>query len=296
MSGPAVQDIELRDRISECGWYHTMKLAPNIVTPGWFDTRGIVDDVGFPADLSGRRCLDVGTFDGFWAFEMERRGADEVVAVDLLDPAAHDWPANTSTETIKGLLPENGRKGAGFDIAQQALGSRVQRVERSVYELSEGVDGSFDFAYVGSLLMHLRDPVRALERVRDVCRGAVIVVDAIDLALTLLHPRRPVATLDARGRPWWWKANLAGLARMVDAAGLTVIGEPRRIYIPRGKAQPRPSLRPASVMRTVRAMLRSDVRRQAVLAAVRGDPQGVIHARPAPQRDVPRPLRKAAPA
>ncbi len=296
MNESAVQNAELRDRIGQCAWYHTMNLAPGLVTPGWFDTRGIVEKVGFPRSLAGKRCLDVGTFDGFWAFEMERRGADEVVAVDLLDPAAHDWPANTSRETIRGLMPGKGEKGAGFDIVHQVLGSEVRRVERSVYDLSEGTDGWFDFGYVGSLLMHLRDPVRALERIRSVCRGEVIVVDAIDLVLTLLHPRRPVATLDARGRPWWWKANLAGLARMVDAAGLTVVGEPRRIYIPRGQGQPRPSLRPTPLLRTARAMLKSDVRRQAVLAAVRGEPQGEVHARPADRRDLPAPLRESAAA
>jgi hypothetical protein len=83
---------------------------------------------------------------------------------------------------------------------------------------------------------------------------------------------------------------------MVDAAGLAVVGEPRRIYIPRGQGQPRPSVRPAPLLRTARAMVKSDIRRQAFLAAVRGDPQGVVHARPADRRDLPAPLRESAPA
>ena len=29
------------------------ELAPGVVTPGWFDTRGIVERVGFPGDLAG---------------------------------------------------------------------------------------------------------------------------------------------------------------------------------------------------------------------------------------------------
>ena len=43
--------------------------------------------------LDGKRCLDVGTYDGFWAFEIEQRGAKEVVAVDVLDPRRWDWPS-----------------------------------------------------------------------------------------------------------------------------------------------------------------------------------------------------------
>ena len=63
-------------------WYHTIELAPGLVTPGWFDLRPIVDLMPWP-DVRGRRCLDIGTYDGFLAFEMERRGADEVVALDI---------------------------------------------------------------------------------------------------------------------------------------------------------------------------------------------------------------------
>ncbi len=37
------------------------------------------------------RVLDVGTWDGFWAFEMERRGAD-VVALDVEHESEYDWP------------------------------------------------------------------------------------------------------------------------------------------------------------------------------------------------------------
>src|SRR5215207_2037934 len=74
-------------------WYHSIELAPGAVTPGWFDTRSIVRKLPFPASLEGRRCLDVATFDGFWAFEMERRGAAQTIGIDVLDPLRWDWPA-----------------------------------------------------------------------------------------------------------------------------------------------------------------------------------------------------------
>ena len=43
----------------------------------------MVERFGLPASLAGKTALDVGTADGFWAFEMERRGAARVVAIDL---------------------------------------------------------------------------------------------------------------------------------------------------------------------------------------------------------------------
>ncbi len=108
---------------------------------------------------------------------------------------------------------------------------------------------------MGSLLLHLRDPVRALERVASVCRGEALIVDAVDPYLTLVHRRLPVAALDARGRPWWWKPNLAGLVRMVEAAGLSPTARPRLVYIPPGADQRRPRLRPREVASSVRALL-----------------------------------------
>ena len=50
---------------------------------GWFDLRPFVADYHLPERMDGMRVLDVGTWDGFWAFEFERRGA-EVVGLDIL--------------------------------------------------------------------------------------------------------------------------------------------------------------------------------------------------------------------
>jgi len=265
-------EASLAQRVGELDWYHTIELAPGVVTPGWLDTRRIVDEVPLPASLEGMRCLDVGTFNGFWAFEMERRGAAEVVAVDVLDPADWDWPARAAPETIAAI----GRRhagGIGFEIAREALGSSVERLGRSVYDLDPDELGQFDVVYLGSLLVHLRDPVRALERVREVCRGTLIVVDGVDPLLTLLFRRRPVATLEGYGRPWWWNANPAGLARMVDGAGFDIVSGPRRIYVPPGPGWPARRFNPRGVF--------DRKGRYGLLVAWKGDPHAVIVARPA---------------
>lgn len=254
-------------------WYHTIELAPGLVTPGWFDTRSVVRELPFPESLRGQRCLDVATFDGFWAYEMERRGAEEIHAIDVLDPYRWDWPVGSTEETVAAI---NRRKegGRGFDVAHRALGSRVIFEERSVYDLDPAAVGEFDFVYVGSLLLHLRDPVRALEAVRSVCRGQLLIVDNIHLPLTWLHPRRAVADFDGIGRPWWWKPNLAALVRVLRSAGFEPHGTPKRFYMPPGRGHPgrRQTLRPGA--------LRSAEGRHLALTAVRGDPHAAILAQP----------------
>jgi tRNA (mo5U34)-methyltransferase len=262
----------LREEVAALEWYHTLELAPGVVTPGWFDTRTVVSSLPIPASLEGKRCLDVGTFDGFWAFEMERRGADEVVGVDVLNPADFDWPPNTTEEVVEAMARRKGA-GHGFEVAKRCFGSSVTRHELSVYDVDPDALGTFDFVYLGSLLLHLRDPVRALERLRAVCTGQLLIVDSIDLLLTLLFPRRPTASLDVRARPWWWTANVAGIARMVEAANFRVAAKPGRIFMPPGTGQPLPPLRP-------RLML-SEHGREAVLKRLKGDPHVVLTAAPA---------------
>lgn len=251
-------------------WYHTLELAPGVVTPGWFDTRKVVGQLPFPSSLAGQRCLDVATFDGFWAFEMERRGAAETVAIDLLDMSEADWPV-TSSAAAKAAIGRR-KEEDGFVIAREALGSTVERLEMSVYDLDPEIVGTFDFVYVGSLLIHLRDPVRALERVRSVCRGRLLLVDNVHLGLTLRHPRRPVAALDGVGRPWWWKMNMAALVRVVEAGGFAPVQRPTRIWMPPGPGQGRP--------RPSRQLLRSEDARERFVGALRGDPHGVVLAEP----------------
>lgn len=272
---PVPDDRDVAARVAAHDqWYHTLELAPGVTTPGWYDLRPVIDRVPFPDDLSGRRCLDVATFDGFWAFAMEARGADEVVAIDLLDPGAWDWPA-TATEEARVAIGRRKEGGSGFEIAHAALGSRVERHELSVYDLSPERVGTFDFVYVGSLLLHLRDPVRALEAVASVCRDTMLLVDAIDLPLTLRLPRRPVAALDGLARPWWWKPNRAGLLRMLASAGFDPVAPPRQVLMTPGAGQPRPGPR-----RAARA-LRHREGRTVVFRTWAGDPHLAVLARPA---------------
>src|SRR3954470_24043317 len=155
----------LAEQVRELTWYHTIELPEGVVTPGHFDTRGAVQHVPLPADMSGMRVLEVGTWDGFWAFEMERRGAD-VVALDLDDERELDWPPRRRPKEF----PEN-KRGQGFEVARELLGSNVERVVCNVYDATPERLGLFDLVFCGSVLIHLRDQFLALERIASVCSG-----------------------------------------------------------------------------------------------------------------------------
>ena len=239
---------------------------------GWFDLRDMPDKVGLPASLAGQRCLDVGTFDGFWAFAMERRGAAEVVAADVPDPAEWDWPVDAPPAAIAELRARH-EAAAGFPIAREALGSR------------EGADRAQRLRARPRGRRALRPRLRRLAaaaparpgrrtgaRARRVPRGASIV-DAIDLPLSLVLPRRPSATVDGLGRPWWWRPNRAGLVRMVEAAGFTLEARARTVLMPPGAGQPKATGRAALTH------LRSRVGRELLFSGDVGAPHAAIHAR-----------------
>jgi tRNA (mo5U34)-methyltransferase len=227
--------------VQALNWYHTIELPGGVTTAGWFDTRAALKKMWFPESLEGKRCLDVGTCDGFWAFEMEKRGASAVVGIDVDDLSLRDMPAFTNA-------PPGDRAGGTFGLAKQAMGSSATRVPVNVYDATPEALGRFDFAFVGAILLHLRDPVRALTAVRSVT-DELLIGDVIWLTGTRLFRKRPVAMLHGVATSRWWTVNLAGLQRMCVSAGFEVVDAGGPYYVPFGPGHPGRSthrLRPAS--------------------------------------------------
>jgi tRNA (mo5U34)-methyltransferase len=156
-------------------WYHRIELSPGIFTPGINDSQRVLELLELPADLHGKRVLDIGTRDGFFAFECERRGAD-VVAVDYV-PAA----------------------STGFGIAAKLIGSNVRYVRENISKMDPERFGHFDVVLMLGLLYHLRDPLSALDTVRDlatdvlflethVCDDYFVLPDGSVVAARDVHP------------------------------------------------------------------------------------------------------------
>jgi SAM-dependent methyltransferase len=119
------------------------------------------------------------------------------------------------------------------------VGSSAERVSCSVYHLTaEAVGGQVDFAFSADILIHLRDPVRALERIRDVLvpGGTLRVFEPFSIRSTLVAPRRPMANFSAHNSAFnWWYPNLAAIRAWLGAAGFAGI---RRVGFHRPPAVP----------------------------------------------------------
>lgn len=203
--------------VSEIDWYHTIDLPGGVVTPGAFDHRRYVHRYGLPERLDGMRVLDVATYDGFWAFEMERRGAAEVVALDIETFAQLDLPPSVRRAATPADLER--RIGRGFELASDLLGSRVRRVTSSIYDLSPDELGTFDLVFLGSLLLHLTNPVRALQNVASVTAGSAVIAECY-------HPMIPSPFARYQGGKHncvWWHYSLGALEQMIADAGFSRI-------------------------------------------------------------------------
>lgn len=204
-------------------WYHTIEVRPGVFTDGTVDHREM-SRVLLPGDLRGQHCLDVGTFDGYWAFTMEERGAERVAAIDLERFDQAEWPPRNRPR----LLADGGdaEPGERFKLAHRLRASRVERVLTPIYEIEPGrTGGTFDQIVLSDLLLHVRDPIGALEAVRTVLRpgGRLLVAEEVNVRLSIASPRRAAARLQTGWTDYgWWQANVAGLREWLHQAGFRI--------------------------------------------------------------------------
>lgn len=208
---------ELARRASQIEWYHTFDLGHGIVTPGAFDHSPIVQNYRLPERLSGQRVLDVACFDGFWAMEFERRGAEEVVALDIRNARELDLPTPVRERMTQEELDRP--MGDGFSLVHEAKQSKVRKVHCNVYDLGPDVAGTFDIVHIGDVLLHLQNPAKALQKLRSVTRGYALISDIFDPRLDRL---REFPLFEYRGGLEdcvWWYFSLGGLWKMISDAG-----------------------------------------------------------------------------
>ncbi len=134
-------------------WFHTFALnrAEEIYAPGYArDHRYRVPAI--PESFEGLSVLDIGSFDGFYAFLAEARGAERVVAVD--NEQYLDWVRARWGIELEG--------GEGFRAIHRLLGSGVEYRKLDAFDLDR-LGESFDFIFCCGILHRVEAPTRLLE-------------------------------------------------------------------------------------------------------------------------------------
>ena len=204
-----MNETELRARAGKMSWFHNIQLSPTFVTPGATDVNDTIRSLKMPERLDGKRFLDLGTWDGGIAFEAERRGASEVIAIDIWDDAIYGGCG-------KGLHPCE----KTFRLAQEVLGSKVQGIRMDVMDVTPENLGQFDVISMCGVLYHLRFPLLALEKVRAICRDLFLLETLYDL-ISIPTP----AAAFYPGREFendpttWWGGNPPCISAWLLSAG-----------------------------------------------------------------------------
>ncbi|MBS2037266.1 DUF1698 domain-containing protein [bacterium] len=196
-------------------WVHRIPLPEGRYTPGDWDTAQTLEQLQLPEDLTDKTVLDVGTWDGFYAFEAERRGARRVLATDHFCWSGEGWGTR-----------------AGFDLAHRLLNSKVEALDIDIPDISPETVGVFDVVLLTGVLYHLKEPLQALERVASVTKELLVLETLVDLtfmsqpALTFHRGRSQPFSLYRHWRldsTTWFAPNEAAVIAMLEQAGFARI-------------------------------------------------------------------------
>ncbi len=187
-------------KLNELGWYHSIELPDGQVIPGLLtleQLRTRISRFPLPADLTGKRVLDIGAWDGWFTFEMERRGAS-VLAVD-----------SARQET--------------FFEAKKLLNSKAEYLVEDVCYLTSKDVGHFDIVLFFGVLYHLKHPLLALERLCELCTDT-LCMDTLVIDEPARPEERPILefyeTTELGGQyDNWCAPNTSCLLAFVRTAG-----------------------------------------------------------------------------
>ena len=143
---------DFSDQLREIGWYHSFELPGGAKINGYMTLEWQQERWSrfpIPADLTGKRVLDIGAWDGWFSFEAERRGA-VVTSLDCQEQPNYLW-------------------------LHQKLGSKADYRNLDVFELPWVDLGKFDIVFCLGVLYHLRHPLWGLEILCALATDVVIV-------------------------------------------------------------------------------------------------------------------------
>jgi tRNA (mo5U34)-methyltransferase len=196
---------DIAAEVQKIRWFHSIDLGNGIVTQGADTSPLRVKMLHLPDSLAGKTVLDIGSWDGFFAFECERRGAKRVLATDSYCWSGQGW----------------GTKD-GFNLARRTLKSKVEDLDIDVLDLSPERVGVFDLVICLGVLYHMRDPLQALERIASVTGERLILDTHVDL---LMMKRPAIAFYEGKelnNDPTnWCGPNPAAVKAMLRTVGFS---------------------------------------------------------------------------
>ncbi|HTL28093.1 MAG TPA: class I SAM-dependent methyltransferase [Tepidisphaeraceae bacterium] len=176
----APQNIEF----SDCDFYHVMDLPGHGTVGGQWDLRGFEDAYLGNVGFNGKRALEFGTASGFLYRHMHRNGAD-VIGFDLAAEGSWDFVPFAKLDLAKyreGMRVAIHRMKRGWWYANNLFSVKGKVIYGDVYNLPNALN-PVDISVFGMILLHLRDPFRALHNAARLTREKIVITE--------IHPDQP---------------------------------------------------------------------------------------------------------
>lgn len=164
--------------VDDCYFYHTMDIPGHGTVHGEWDLRGREYQYLGGFDFSGKRVLELGAASGALTMYMEAQGA-EVVAYDLSPDFSWDVVPFAGLDLAQFDVQRRDhlrRLNNGFWLNHAAHESSAKLMHGSIYDVPSPI-GAVDVATFASILLHVREPFRALQSALRLVENTVIVTD-----------------------------------------------------------------------------------------------------------------------
>ena len=196
--------------LDDCSWYHSTELPDGTFIEGHWDLRGSESAYLGNVPLQGRRVFEAGPASGFLTYWMEHQGAEVTcfeagydAKFEYLPPVDNTDYQAWQIEFMNGI----GRLNNSWWLQHRVRNSSARIAYGDIYNLPEDI-GTFDMSFFGSILLHLRDPFRALQQAAAHTEQTMVVTDIQHPGME--DPHDPVlrwgmdADNEGPSQLWWW--------------------------------------------------------------------------------------------
>jgi SAM-dependent methyltransferase len=194
----------LVESADDCYFYHSMEIPGHGTVVGDWDLRGREEEYLGATRFDGRRVLEVGPASGFLTMHMERCGA-RVVAVELPDGGAWDMVPHAAlgAAPVREWQTTMRRMINGFWFAHRRHRSAAQVHQGNIYDLPPEL-GRFDIAVMGSVLLHVRDPLGVVAQCARIS-DRIVIADVHVPELDGQPVQQLFATRELPQWHTWWR-------------------------------------------------------------------------------------------
>jgi len=145
---------------------------------GCYDMDKHLQNYHIPQDINNKTVLEIGTANGFFAFEFAKRGA-QVTAIDLL---YYSWKE-----------------------ANELMGTDIKFMIKDAKDIDETF-GKFDIVFCSNVLQHNSDMINLLQQIKKITKKQAIICVSV-----FVHPKyQEIPFAKFRGRTFYYEGKPAG--------------------------------------------------------------------------------------